>query len=213
MQSNSSWPAVSHSISLMSSPFKLTTIIQQLLFSGVQTGTGQHSRDVCQSDYHLQQESNTQLPTHHIRFSRKSTPMVFLYSAVKIPLQYFWIIEDLPTAPLPTMTTWRELSQFIEIKHKTLRINLYLREPWLWKVLNITTTHMNSFICLNMLNTSKALWTQPSLIMAYNLVKSLVLNKIWPFSAMIKLYKGNNDKNCLPDWGLRRRRRRCQCEK
>ena len=108
--------------------------------------------------------------THHIRFSRKSTPIVFLYSAVKIPLQYFWIIEDLPTAPLPTMTTWRELSQFIEIKHKTLRINLYLREPWLWKVLNITTTHMNSFICLNMLNTSKALWTQPSLIMAYNLV-------------------------------------------
>ena len=54
--------------------------------------------------------------------------------------------------------------------NKTLGINLYLREPWLWKVLNITTAHMNSFICLNMLNTSKALWTQPSLIMAYNLV-------------------------------------------
>ena len=44
--------------------------------------------------------------SHQILFSRKSTPMVFLYSVVKIPLQYFWIIEDFPTAPLPTITTW-----------------------------------------------------------------------------------------------------------
>ena len=62
--------------------------------------------------------SSRQLSTHQIRFSRKSTPMVFLYSAVKIPLQYFWIIEDLPTAPLPTMTTWREFSKIIEMKHR-----------------------------------------------------------------------------------------------
>ena len=54
--------------------------------------------------------------THHIRFSRKSTPMVFLYSAVKIPLQYFWIIEDFPTAPLPTMTTWRGQSSVSLLK-------------------------------------------------------------------------------------------------
>ena len=33
--------------------------------------------------------------------------MVFLYSAVKIPLQYFWIIDDFPTAPFPTITTWK----------------------------------------------------------------------------------------------------------
>ena len=46
--------------------------------------------------------------SHQILFSRKSTPMVFLYSVVKIPLQYFWIIEDFPTAPLPTITTWGE---------------------------------------------------------------------------------------------------------
>ena len=43
--------------------------------------------------------------TDLILLSRKSTPMVFLYSVVKIPLQYFWISEDFPTAPLPTITT------------------------------------------------------------------------------------------------------------
>ena len=47
---------------------------------------------------------------HHILFSKKSTPMVFLYSAVKIPLQYFWIIEDFPTAPFPTITTFKDNS-------------------------------------------------------------------------------------------------------
>ena len=46
-------------------------------------------------------------PSHQIRFSKKSTPIVFLYSEVKMPRQYFWIIEDFPTAPLPTMTTCR----------------------------------------------------------------------------------------------------------
>ena len=38
------------------------------------------------------------------RFSKKSTPIVFLYSLVNIPRQYFWIMEDLPTAPFPTIT-------------------------------------------------------------------------------------------------------------
>ena len=47
------------------------------------------------------------MKNYQILFSRKSTPMVFLYSAVKIPLQYFCIMEDFPTAPLPTMTTWK----------------------------------------------------------------------------------------------------------
>ena len=56
---------------------------------------------------------------YQILFSRKSTPMVFLYSVVKIPLQYFWIIEDLPTAPLPTITTWgkrRKNKHFLTIE-------------------------------------------------------------------------------------------------
>ena len=38
--------------------------------------------------------------------SRKSTPMVFLYESVKFPLQNLWIIDDLPTPPSPTTTTF-----------------------------------------------------------------------------------------------------------
>ena len=117
MQSNSSWPAVSQSISLMSSPFKLRQQYQvRLLLAGPRDNWDRptHSRDARS----LVITSSIELSTHHIRFSRKSTPMVFLYSAVKIPLQYFWIIEDLPTAPLPTMTTWREFSKIIEMKHR-----------------------------------------------------------------------------------------------
>ena len=77
--------------------------------------------------------------THHILFSRKSTPMVFLYSAVKIPLQYFWIMEDLPTAPLPTMTTWKEIkNEKLELIY--MSVNLESERCWtlrfrLWIVL------------------------------------------------------------------------------
>ena len=37
----------------------------------------------------LKLQDNLVPSNYQIRFSRKSTPMVFLYSEVKIPLQYF----------------------------------------------------------------------------------------------------------------------------
>ena len=44
-------------------------------------------------------------------FSRKSTPMVFLYPSVKVPLQNLWMRLDLPTPPLPTTTTFMARSK------------------------------------------------------------------------------------------------------
>ena len=166
MQSNSSWPAVSHSISLMSSPFKLTTIFQLSYCCW-----SLHSTDVCRSHYHLQQwNRQLQTPTLHSPYSllQKVHPDGLLVFSSE---DSFAIFLDHRGFAHRAIAHYDNLERVESVYwNKTLRINLYLREPWLWKVLNITTPHMNSFICLNMLNTSKALWTQPSLIMAYNLV-------------------------------------------
>ena len=131
---------------------------------GRQTPAAAHSRDVCPSHYHLQQtiinSPNSLLQKVH--------PDGFLVFSSE---DSFAIFLDHRGFPHRSIADYDNLDRVQSVYwNKTQGINLYLREPWLWKVLNITTPHMNSFICLNMLNTSKALWTQPSLIMAYNLV-------------------------------------------
>ena len=52
----------------------------------------------------IMRTSSPMLSIHRV-FSRKSTPMVFLYSSVYSPLQYRRIMDDLPTPPLPSTTT------------------------------------------------------------------------------------------------------------
>ena len=90
---------------------------------------------------------------YQILFSRKSTPIVFLYSAVKIPLQYFWIIEDFPTAPLPTITTWNDIKivwlksinyifhddQVLHRGHNIFALFAF-KHPWICKVLMLQAT-------------------------------------------------------------------------
>ena len=49
------------------------------------------------------------MPTYVVR-SRKSTPMVFLYSSVNAPRQNRRIMDDFPTAPLPTTSTLTSFS-------------------------------------------------------------------------------------------------------
>ena len=54
--------------------------------------------------------SSPMLSIHRV-FSMKSTPMVFLYSSVYVPMQYRRIMEDLPTQPLPSTTTLTSFSK------------------------------------------------------------------------------------------------------
>ena len=88
---------------------------------------------------------------YQILFSRKSTPIVFLYSAVKIPLQYFWIIEDFPTAPLPTITTWNDIKlwDWSRLIISSMMTKYYrghnicacaFKHPWICKVLMLQVT-------------------------------------------------------------------------
>jgi hypothetical protein len=68
------------------------------------------SNSSCPAVSQTMSRTSSPMDSTYVVRSRKSTPMVFLYSSVNAPRQNRRIMDDFPTAPLPTTSTLTSFS-------------------------------------------------------------------------------------------------------